>query len=44
VIKRLLICGSCVALMSAVAIAVVFAVGIELCQREKQVHWREELT
>jgi hypothetical protein len=41
--KRLLVCGACVASMISVAVAVVFAVGIELCQREKQAHWRERL-
>jgi hypothetical protein len=41
--KRLLLCVSCVALMGAVAIAVVMAVGIELAQAEKRREWREGL-
>jgi hypothetical protein len=40
--KRLLICGACVASMAIVAIAVMLACGIELVQREKQRSWREE--
>jgi len=41
--KRLLVCGACVASMLTVVIAVVMAIGIEIVQREKQVHWREAM-
>lgn len=41
--KRLLVCTACVVSMTIVAIAVVFAVGIELVQNEKQRDWREAM-
>jgi hypothetical protein len=41
--KRLLVCGACVASMAIVAIAVMLAVGIELVQHEKQHDWREAM-
>lgn len=41
--KRLLICGSCILSVAAVAVAVVMAVGVEFWQCEKQSHWREAL-
>jgi hypothetical protein len=41
--KRLLLCAACAIAMLIVAIAVVFAVGIELCQAEKRREWREAM-
>jgi hypothetical protein len=42
-VKRLIVCTACIASMLTVAIAVVFAVGIELVQKEKQRDWREAM-